>query len=143
MRRESLLEVDPPFEVVRDEELLGFGFAGERVSIEVSTRHEDEFTREHTLLTKPHMDLLEGVADVDAAVDCLLCNAGELSAEIRQLRVNCRLDIGVESGLDSARFDVEQNDRELDDLLRLQLYGGVVRAGALEVENADVVERRL
>ncbi len=51
MYGEGLLEIDPSLEVIRFEEFFLFGFARQCIAIEVTTRHEDEFASEKTLLS--------------------------------------------------------------------------------------------
>lgn len=46
-----------------------------------------------------------------------LCDARELSAEVRQSGTFLRLDVGVKLGLHFPRGGVQQHRRELDDLL--------------------------
>ena len=44
MQWEGFLEVDPSFEVGRYEKVFMLSFSGKMISIEVTTRHEDELT---------------------------------------------------------------------------------------------------
>lgn len=46
IHREGFLKVDPPTQVVRNLQVLFLGLPGESISIEVSTRHEDELAAE-------------------------------------------------------------------------------------------------
>ena len=97
------------------------------------------------MATKPDVELSESIFDVNATIDLFLRNSSQLSAEGCEHGVEGRLDIHVEFRLDRFGFDVNEHYWELNDFLSVQLGLVVVLvfARALEVENADVVERGL
>ena len=66
-------------------------------------------------------------------------DSSQFSAEISEFRVYSWLYIRSESALDAFVFDIDDNHREFDCLLRFQLTLDF-RTGALKVINNDVVE---
>ena len=87
----------------------------------------------------------ESIPDVNASIDHVLRNSSQLSAEGCEHGVQGRLDIHVEFRLDLFGFDVNEHYWELNDFLSVHLGHVVVLvfARALEVKDADVVERCL
>ena len=140
---EDLLEVDPASQIVRHKEVLLLGLLSKCLSIVVAAREEDKLRLEHALLAKPGVELSHGLSDIDTSVDLLLCDAGRFRAESSQLRILGRLHVGVEDRLDLARLHIEKHDWELNDLVYIYLALFTLTAGALEVHDADVVDRSL
>jgi len=143
VNRERLLQIDPPLQVVGDEEMLLLSFTGKGISVEVAARHEDKLTAIKPLLAEEHVHLLKCFGDIDATIHLLLGDASQLGAEGSQCGVKRGLDVGLEHRLDGLSAHVDNHDWELYDFLRLHLDSLVVGASALKVKHADVVERCL
>ena len=119
MFREGLLDVDPTFEVVRNEQVLSLGFFGEMISIEVTTGHEDKLTAKNALVSEEKVHLFECFIDWNSCINLFLSDAGQLSAKWCELRINCGLDICLIDRLNGFLFHVDNHNRELNDLLRI------------------------
>ena len=82
---------------------------------------------------QPHR-LLQG----DFIGDHLLCDTRQLGAEGRQLGMHVRRDVVMELGLHLPGLHIEEEGRELDDLLWVR-SGLLVVTGGLKVQHAQIV----
>lgn len=68
------------------------------------------------------MHLIKCILQEHTFIDLILCNAGQLCAEICQLGFNDWLNIGLENTLNSLSSDIDHHDWELDDLIEFQSW---------------------
>ena len=127
---EGLFEIDPALQVVRHEYAFVSRFSSKVVKVKVTARHKHKFRLKNCLVAQKEMHLHKCLSNFDCLVNLFLSDSCQLSAKDRKFGVFDWLDVGLELTFDLLLFNVDNDQSQFDDFLRLHgIY--LVVAGAL------------